>query len=91
MDNQNTYKTKNLFVATYLICSNKINFIGIETLDKNTKLFIFSPKDTAQVLVTEYFSGGLLPAKSLFAEYNNLKDLLFQRETNGETNYGKYK
>lgn len=91
MDNQNTYRTKNLFVASYLICTNKINFVGIETLDKSTKLFVFSPKETAQQLVTEYFSGGQISAKTLFAEYNNLKDMLFQRDPNGETTYGEYK
>ena len=85
MDSQNSYQTKNLFVASYLICSNRVDFSGVKTLDKKTKLFVFSPYNIARQLEVEYFSGGLLPAKALFAEYNNLKDMLFQRDPTGET------
>lgn len=84
---EETYSTKNLFVATYLMASGRVEFKGLETLDSKTKLFLFSPLVEAQKLETEYFSGGSLPAKSLFAEYNTLKDLLFQKETNGENKY----
>lgn len=83
-----TFKTKNLFIATYLIASGKVKFLGLETLDSKTKLFKFSPVDIAQELETEYFSGGSLPVKIVFAEYNTLKDLLFQRESNA-VNYGR--
>ncbi len=86
-----TYKTKNLFIATYLMASGQVRFLGLEVLDSKTKLFLFSPLTTAQKLEADYFSGGLLSVKSVFSEYNNLKDLLFQRETNGEKDYGKYK
>lgn len=83
------YKTKNLFIATYLLTSGKVDFLGIETLNQKTKLFKFSPFISAQELQNEYFSGGKLSVKSVFAEYNTLKDMLFDRseETNGE-NYG---
>lgn len=88
MEKEQTYSTKNLFVATYLMASGGVEFKGLETLDGKTKLFLFSPLDEAQKLETEYFSGGSIPAKSLFAEYNTLKDLLFQKETNGANQYG---
>lgn len=78
------FKTKNLFLATYLLASGQIKFLGLETLDYKTKLFTFSPVGTAQKLEVEYLSGGKLPVKDVFAEYNSLKDLLFDRETNGE-------
>ena len=77
------FKTKNLFLATYLLASAKVRFIGLEELDVTTKLFIFSPAKVAQELEIEYLSGGQLPVKNVFAEYNTLKDLLFQRETSG--------
>lgn len=83
------YTTKNLFIATYLLTSGKVKFLGLETLDYKTKLFIFTPLVLARELEAEYFSGGSLPAKNLFAEYNVLKDVLFQREPNGEKDYGK--
>jgi len=86
----NIYRTKNLFVAAYLLASGKVKFLGLESLDSRTKLFTFSPPNVAQVLEAEYFSGGALPVKHIFAEYNTLKDLLFQRETNG-VNYGSIK
>lgn len=77
------YKTKNLFVAAYLMASGKVRFLGLQELDSKTKLFTFTPFDLARTLEAEYFSGGSLPVKHIFAEYNTLKDLLFQRETNG--------
>jgi len=77
------YKTKNLFIATYLSASNKVQFKGLETLDSKTKLFCFTPLGLAKQLEGEYFSGGKVSAKALFAEYNTLKDMLFQRESNG--------
>ncbi len=85
------FKTKNLFIATYLISSGKVKFLGLEVLDSKTKLFIFSPLSTAKKLEAEYFSGGKLSVKTVFAEYNTLKDLLFQRETNEKEGYeGRY-
>lgn len=78
------FKTKNLFVSSYIMASQKVKFLGLEKLDNRTKLFVFSPCEKARELESQYFSGGSLPAKILFAEYNNLKDLLFQRESNGE-------
>lgn len=84
---EKVYKTKNLFVATYLMASSKVKFLGTESLDYKSKQFLFTPYDTSTMLETEYFSGGSLPAKHLFAEYNSLKDILFQKEPNGD-NYG---
>lgn len=74
------FKTKNLFIATFILASGKTKFHGLETLDKKTKLFVFSPAPVASEIEAAYFSGASLPAKTLFAEYNTLKDLLFQRE-----------
>lgn len=84
MKDTSKYFTKNLFVATYLLASGQVTFLGLQELDYKTKLFVFTPVETSQKLETEYFSGVALSAKSLFSEYNLLKDLLFQRETNGE-------
>lgn len=71
------YKTKNLFVASFLQASGRVKFLGLEVLDYKTKLFKFTPADIALALETEYFSGGQLPIKTVFAEYNSLKDILF--------------
>lgn len=84
----NIFKTKNLFIATYLLASGKVRFLGLETLDPKTKLFKFSPRDLATQLETEYFPGGALPVKTIFSEYNSLKDIIFQRESNGGCFHG---
>jgi hypothetical protein len=86
---QNEYLTKNLFVATFLIAAGKVKFMGLKSLDQKTKLFRFSPKEKAEELEIAYFSGAKLPVKTVFAEYNTLKDMLFQRESNGESSYDR--
>lgn len=78
------YETKNLFIASFLMASGRVDFIGLKDLDYKTKLFTFSPASLAQELEADYFSGKPLPAKTLFAEYNTLKDLLFQRDSHEE-------
>ena len=89
MDN-NLFKTKNLFIASYLLASGKVQFKGLEVLDYKTKLFTFSEPGIAQELESEYYSGGKLSVKTVFSEYNTLKDMLFDsREPNGEK-YGSY-
>lgn len=80
---QDVYQTKNLFVATFLMTSAKVKFLGLRTLDSKTKLFCFSPKSIACELEIAYFQGASLPVKTVFSEYNTLKDLLFQRDSNG--------
>lgn len=87
---QDVFQTKNLFVATYLMVSGEVDFEGLQTLDFKTKLFCFSPKEKAKELEIAYFRGGKLSVKNVFAEYNTLKDMLFQRVTNGG-NYGGFK
>lgn len=82
------FYTKNLFIATFLLCHPEITFIGTKQLDVQTKLFKFTPKEKAEELEGEYFRGARVSAKDLFNNYNTLKDLLFQRETNGG-DYGK--
>lgn len=85
------YLTKNLFVATFLLASDEVIFHGLKKLDNKTKLFCFSPRKKAEELETAYFRGDALPIKRIFAEYNSLKDLLFDREPNGGIQYGENK
>lgn len=82
-NNIDIYRTRNLFIATYLNVSGKVKFLGLETVDNKTKLFLYSPLAAAKELETDYFAGGQMPVKTVFAEYNNLKDMLFNRESNG--------
>lgn len=77
------FSTKNLYTAAYLLASGAVTFQGFKQLDYKTKLFLFSPLQKAIELEREYYSGGALPAKTLFAEYNTAKDMLFDK-TNGD-------
>ena len=90
MENDSTYQTKNLFVASYILASRKIQFLGTKVLDSKTKLFVFCSPEIARELETDYFSGGTVAAKNLFAEYNSLKDLLFQRDPNRGKAYERF-
>lgn len=86
-EDKETYTTRNLFVATFLLCQRNISFVGTKQLDVKTKLFCFLPKQAAEELETQYFAGGKVSAKDLFNNYNTLKDLLFQRESNYGHNF----
>lgn len=84
MEEPKEYFTKNLFVATFLLASGEVKFLGLRRLDHKTRLFRFTPKEKADELEAAYFQGEALPVKTVFAEYNSLKDLLFERDPNGE-------
>lgn len=77
------FKSKNLFVCSYIQATGKVKFVGLETIDPQTKAFIFEPAETASLLEVEYFSGEALPAKSLFAAYVELRKLLKEETKNG--------
>lgn len=62
---QGEYSTKNLFIASFIIASGKVKFVGLKTLDYKTKLFYFLPLKEAERLEVEYFSGGS-PGKDAF-------------------------
>jgi hypothetical protein len=76
------YKTKNIFIASFILATHQVEFLGLETLDSKTKLFTFNPYDVAYKLENEYLSGEGISAKDLFAEYNNLRSLIFDKDKN---------
>lgn len=89
MGDTNKFFTKNLFIATFLLCHQEVSFTGTSSLDKHTKLFGFTPENIAREIEASYFRGGMAPAKDLFGNYNTLKDLLFQREPNRKEEHDK--
>lgn len=76
------YKTKNLNIAAFLYASG----VQLVTTTRvhNEVFFIFSPKDTAEHLINDYFSDiATVNPRELFARLNDLKDLIFSGGRNG--------
>ncbi len=76
------YKTKTLNIAAFLYASNLqlVNTVRVN----NEVFFIFSPKNKAEKLVSDYFSGTAeVNPRELFARLNDLKDLIFSGGRNG--------
>ena len=79
---QDQYKTKTLNIAAFLYAS------GLQLIDtlkvNNEVFFIFTPKDRAEELVSNYFAGtASIDPRELFARLNDLKDLIFSGGRNG--------
>lgn len=76
-DHIEKYTTKNLSLAAYLSCFTAIQFIGTEKIG-NEFFFKFTPKNAAEELVNQFFSGTAnVNPRDLFARLHDLKDLIF--------------
>ncbi len=77
--NENILEIKNLAIAAFLYAS-KITLAG--TVNREGSIYFqFTPKDKADSLVRDYFSGkAKVNPRELFARYNDLKDLIFKEK-----------
>lgn len=76
------YKTKNLNIAAFLYASG-VQLVTTNRISREV-FFIFSPKNKAEKLVSDYFSGtAVVDPRELFARLNDLKDLIFSGGRNG--------
>lgn len=76
---ENTYKTKNLYIAAYLYASG-LQLVNTEK-EFNEIFFLFSPKNQAEELVDKYFKDqASINPRELFARFNDLKDLIFSKK-----------
>jgi len=77
--NENKLEIRNLAIATFLYAS-KVDLVGTVKRDGSI-YFQFFPKDKADSLVKDYFSGkARVNPRELFARYNDLKDLIFKEK-----------
>lgn len=79
MDLEQSYKTFSLYLAAFIKLKGTlhIKFLGLEQVSPNRKYFVFTPKNDAELLEAEFYSGGEVSAKALQQEIETLKDQLF--------------
>ena len=71
---------KDLSLASYLMASGKVKLEGFDRAKNNIVYFNFTPKNIAEKLINDYWSGLAEPIqpKKLFSCQRELKDILFQ-------------
>jgi hypothetical protein len=76
---QDILEIRDLAVASFLYCTPSIRFIGKQRLPNGTVIFQFSPRQEAEVLVSQYWSlsAPTVQPKQLFTSLRDLKDLIF--------------
>lgn len=75
------YKTSNLQLAAYLKTVKDIRFDGIKSakLDKQKRVFLFSPHGQANLEANNFYSGtATANAYELFQNFTALKDMIFE-------------
>lgn len=73
------YSTKSLSIASYLYITAGIKFIGINDNDPQNIRFEFVPKNVAEEIVNNFYTGSpICNARELFEGYKTLKDLIFE-------------
>jgi len=74
------YSTKNLNLSAYLSCFKTVQFIGAVKIN-NEFFFKFTPKNNAEALVNNFFSGSaIVNPRELFSRLHDLKDLIFAQK-----------
>ena len=70
------YRTKTLNISAFLFASG-LKLVNT-TRVRNEVFFIFTPKDKAEKLVSDYIAGSAtVDPRELFARLNDLRDLIF--------------
>lgn len=73
---QEGYRTKILNVSAFLSASG-LRLVGTKKVNEEV-FFIFTPKEKAQKLASEYFSGqAKVDPREMMARLNDLRDLIF--------------
>lgn len=72
------FKTKEMFVAAFLLCKGSVRYLGLERIDARSYYFVFSPHDKCQKLATDFLSGnGLVRARAYADAVRRAKELVF--------------
>ncbi len=81
---QEVYKTTSLNVASYIIASQKVKFIGLNKLNPKEIIFIFNNLLACQKLEDEYWKDqAQTNPKKLFYAFNELRDMMFGHKQGG--------
>lgn len=73
------YSSKNLSLSAYLYASG-LQFVGAKKINGDF-FFEFTPKEKAEQLVNQYFSGTAnVNPQTLFSRLHDLRDLIFSQK-----------
>ncbi len=88
--NMENYTTKDLYIASYLLATHAVQFVGVEG-EQGQKYFVFSPQQKAQELADAYwnFKAENIQPKQLFSAFRDIKDALFASQPKGGEKYGR--
>lgn len=78
MRTEQTYKTRSLIIAAYLLATNKAHLLEVDRQNPKEAFFILSNSDVCEKLVNEYWTDkALVNPKTLNTKLNELKDQIF--------------
>ena len=83
MDNNNSASTntvpvKDISVASFIFCSDKVRLERTERKNNNLVIFHFTPKEEVEKLIAAYWSDTAVVApRKVFMAERSLKDLIF--------------
>ena len=79
MRTEETYRTSNLYEATYLLCRGYA-LAGKERIGKRTAV-LFALKNGVQQAALDYYAGATVEARKFADKYRALKDFIFSDMT----------
>ena len=83
MDNNNPKQTetipvRDISVASFIYCSDKVRLERTERKNNNLVIFHFAPKEAVEKLITAYWSDtAVVTPRKVFMAERSLKDLIF--------------
>lgn len=79
--NEETYSVKDLSLASFLLVSDEVIFVGVERKNDHIVIFHFSPLDKSKKLADAYWSDQVtVQPRKLFGAQRDLKDLIFSNQ-----------
>ncbi len=79
LQKNNVLEIKDLSLVAYLFSLKEISFMGKRKLPNGTVVFLFSPSDKAEQLISLYWALEAPPIqpKQLFSAQRDIKDMIF--------------
>lgn len=78
MRTEQTYKTRSLILAGYLLSTGKVKLLSVDKSNPREAFFILSDPSICEQLVTDYWSDkALVNPKFLNTKLSELKDQIF--------------
>lgn len=78
MRTEQTYKTRSLILAAYLLATGKVKLLGVDKNNPREVFFVFSSPQVCEQLISDYWSdSALVNPKLLNTKLTELKDQIF--------------